>query len=62
MAAGDVQTRPVHSEQDRCFFCASDEEIATAMSGTGVRAILARVRRTHPTIHWQGYACPFEEA
>jgi hypothetical protein len=62
MAAVLMRVKPVHPKRDRCFFCASDQEIATAMSKGVVRTVLARVFRQHPTIHWQGVTCPFEEA
>lgn len=61
MAAGIVRARRVHSGRDRCFLCATDEEIVTAMSMNAVRTILALLTRKRPTIRWQGVSCPFEE-
>jgi hypothetical protein len=62
MSAGDMQAQRAHKEQDRCIFCATDEEITAARRMGGVRALIERAVRRHPTIHWQGRSCPFEEA
>jgi hypothetical protein len=61
MAVAIARMRRVHSMKDRCFFCATDKEIATAMSRTRLGEVVARLLRRHPTIHWQGVSCPFEE-
>lgn len=46
-----MPTDQVHPRDERCFFCASDEELSAALA-----------RRPHPTIHMQTppAACPHE--